>query len=112
MIRLRVLHPGRHVWRLWKRRGGNALEETWISLRRAPPNWEKIFGSTLDLIWLPNARQPGHIQLSDQHGFITWHESRRVTKIAVRIEGFSVRKESLIAAALLKAARFHLSEEG
>jgi hypothetical protein len=112
MIRLRVFHPGRHIWRLWSRQSGNALEETWISFRRAPPDWEKILGSTLDLIWLPNVRRPGHIQLSDQHGLITWNESRRVTKIVVRVEGFSVRKESLIAAALLKAARFHLLEEG
>jgi hypothetical protein len=111
MIRLRILHPGRHVWRLWRRRE-NVLEETWISLRRAPPNWAKIFSSTLNLIWLPSTSQPGYIQLRDQHGFITWHESRLVTKITVRIEGFSVAKESLIAAALLKAARFHLLEEG
>jgi hypothetical protein len=111
MIRLRLLHPGRHVWRLWKRRD-NVLEETWVALRRAPPNWEKIFSSTLDLIWLPNTPRPGGIQLSDQHGSITWHEGRRVTMITVRIEGFSAPKESLIAAGLLKAARFHLLEEG
>ena len=111
MIRLRVLHPGRHVWRLWKLRD-SVLEETWISLRRAPPNWEKIFTSTLDLIWLPNTAHSGRIQLSDQHGSIIWHEARRVTMITVRIEGFSIPKETLIATALLKAARFHLLEEG
>ena len=110
MIRLRFLHPGRHVWRLWRRRD-RAVKETWIALRRVPPNWERIFSSTLDLIWLPNTPQPGHIQLSDQHGSITWHESRRVTKITIRLEGFSAAKQSLIAAALLKAARFHLLEE-
>lgn len=110
MIRLRFLHPGRHVWRLWRRRD-DAVEETWISLRRVPPNWERIFSSTLDLIWLPNTPQVGHIQLSDQHGCITWHESGRVTRITVRLEGFSAAKQSLIAAALLKAARFHLLEE-
>jgi hypothetical protein len=110
MIRLRFLHPGRHVWRLWRRRN-NPVEEMWLSLRRIPPNWEKIFGSTLDLIWLPNTPQPGHIRLSDDHGFITWHESCCVTRVTVRLEGFSVAKQSLVAAALLKAARFHLLEE-
>jgi hypothetical protein len=112
MIRLRVFHPGRHVWRLLRKRGRNTLEETWISLRRVPPDWERILSSTLDLIWLPNTRQPGHIKLSDQHGFIKWRESWRTTKIVVRLENFSVQKESLVAAALLKAARFHLLEEG
>jgi hypothetical protein len=110
MIRLRFLHPGRHVWRL-RRRRDPAVEETWIVLRRVPPHWEKIFSSTLDLIWLPNETQPGHIELNDQHGFITWHESRRVTRITLRLQGFSAAKQSLIAAALLKAARFHLLEE-
>ena len=110
MIRLRFLHPGRHIWRLWRRRD-HALEETWIALRRVPPNWEKIFSSSLDLIWLPNKPQPGHIELSDQHGFINWHESHRVTRITLRLQGFSAAKQSLIAAALLKAARFRLLEE-
>jgi hypothetical protein len=111
MIRLRVFHPGRYVWRRRKWRSANALEERWVSFRCVPPNWEKIFGSTLDLLWLPNTRRPGSIELHGQHGFITWGETRRLTKIAVRIEGFSARKESLIVSTLLKAARFHLLEE-
>ena len=110
MIRLRFLHPGRHVWRLWRRRD-RAVQETWIAFRCVPPNWERIFSSTLDLIWLPNKPQPGHVELSDQHGFMNWHESRWATKITLRLQGFSAAKQSLIAAALLKAARFHLLEE-
>ena len=110
MIRLRFLHPGRHVWRVWRRRD-DALEERWVSFRRVLPNWEKIFTSTLDLIWLPNTPQPGCIQLSDERGFITWREERWVTRIALRLEGFSAAKQSLVAATLLKAARFHLLEE-
>jgi hypothetical protein len=109
MIRLRFLHPGRHVWRVWRWRD-DALER-WVSFRRAPPNWEKIFSSTLDLIWLPNTPQPGNIQLIDERGFITWHESRWVTRITVRLPGFSAAKQSLVATTLLKAARFHLLEE-
>ena len=110
MIRLRFLHPGRHVWRVWRQRD-DALEERWVSFRRVLPNWEKIFSSTLDLIWLPNTPQPGRIQLSDERGFITWHEERWVTRITLRLEGFSAAKQSLVAATLLKAARFHLLEE-
>jgi hypothetical protein len=112
MIRLRIFHPGRQVWRLWRKRSGNALEETWISLRRVPSDWEKILASALDLIWLQNTRQPGRIELNHQHGFIQWHEGRGMTKIRMRLENFSPKKQSLIAAALLKAARFHLFEEG
>ena len=111
MIRLRIFHPGRRVWRLRKRYRGEILMESWISFRLRPPDWEKIFSSTLDLIWLPNTPQPARIQLRDQHGFIAWHESRWITKISIRIEGFSAPKKSLIATALLKAARFYLLEE-
>jgi hypothetical protein len=110
MIRLRFLHPGRHVWRVWTRLD-DAVEERWVSFRRVPPHWEKIFRSTLDLIWLPNTPQPGSIQLSDERGFITWHESRWVTRITIRLQGFSAAKQSLVATTLLKAARFHLLEE-
>jgi hypothetical protein len=112
MIRLRIFHPGRHVWRLWSKRSGNTLEETWISLRSVPPDWEKILASALDLIWLENTRRPGQIELNGQRGFIQWHEGRRTTRIRLRLENLSDKKQSLVAAALLKAARFHLLEEG
>lgn len=110
MIRLRFLHPGRYVWRVSRRRD-DALEERWVSFRRVPPDWEEIFSSTLDLIWLPNTPQPGSIQLSDERGFIMWHESRWMTWITIRLQGFSAAKQSLVATTLLKAARFHLLEE-
>jgi hypothetical protein len=91
------------------RRSDDALEETWVAFRRVPTHWEKIFSSTLDLIWLSHT--PGHIQLNDERGFITWHERRWVTRITVRLQGFSAAKQSLVATTLLKAARFHLLEE-
>jgi hypothetical protein len=110
MIRLRFFHPGRRVWQVSSQRD-NALEESWISFRRVPPNWEKIFSSTLDLIWLPNTPQPGRIQLNDEHGLIIWNERRWTTRITIRLQGFSAPKQSLVATTLLKAARFHLLEE-
>lgn len=111
MIRLRLLHPGRRVWRLRKRHQDGTLVETWISLRLKAPHWERIFSSTLDLIWLPSTCQAGRIQMTEQHGFIAWREGRWTTKFSVRIDGFSTPKEALIAGALLKAARFNQLEE-
>jgi hypothetical protein len=110
MIRLRLFHPGRHVWRM-SRRSDGVLEERWVALRRVPPRWEKIFSSTLDLIWLSHTVQPGHIHLNDHRGFITWLERRWITRITIRLQGFSAAKQSLVAITLLKAARFHLLEE-
>jgi hypothetical protein len=111
VISLRIWHPGRHVWRIRREIGANALNETWISVRRVPPDWGSIFRFTLDLIWLPNESRPGQIELASQHGSITWQERTLTTRIEVRIEGFSIQKRTLIAAALWKAARFHVTEE-
>jgi len=110
MIRLRLFHPGRHVWRV-SRQSDDALVEKWVALRHVPPQWEKIFSSTLDLIWLSHTVHPGRIQLNDQRGFITWLELRWVTRITIRLQGFSAAKQSLVATTLLKAARFHLLED-
>jgi hypothetical protein len=93
------------------RRSDDALEERWVAFRHVLPHWEKIFSSTLDLIWLSHTVQPGHIQLNDQRGFITWFERRWWTRITIRLQGFSAAKRSLVATTLLKAARFHLLEE-
>ena len=112
MIQLRIWLPGRHVWRVGRRKQANAWEETWISWRRHPPDWKRIFTSTLDLIWLPNDPQAEQIVLNGQHGCITWREHRFTTRITVRVEGFSARKQALIAATLWKAARFQQVEEG
>jgi hypothetical protein len=75
------------------------------------PTGKRFSVQTLDLIWLSHTPQPGHIQLNDERGFITWHEGRWVTRITIRLQGFSAAKQSLVAATLLKAARFHLLEE-
>jgi hypothetical protein len=111
VIRLRLFHPGRYVWRLRRTHSGESLEETWISLRKNPPNWERLFSSALDLVWLPVTRKTDRLLLDGQHGFINWREGRWLTRIWVRIEGFSAAKRILISATLLKAARFWFSEE-
>ena len=88
MIRLRFLHPGRHVWRVWRRRD-HALEERWVSFRRVPPHWEKIFSSTLDLIWLPNTPQARtHSAEAMSVGLLHGTKSRWVTRITIRLQGF------------------------
>lgn len=111
MITLRIWHPGRHVFRVRRRSNTNALDETWIVLRRVPPDWKLIFCPTLDLIWLPNESRPGLIEVAGQHGAITWQERTLATKIVVRIEGFTAQKRKLIVNTLWKAVRFNEIQE-
>ena len=106
-----MLHPGRHVFRIRQTRTSTALHEIWIVLRLVPPDWKLIFRPQLDLIWLPNKSHSGQIELTDQHGFITWEERTIKTRIVVRIEGFSAQKRLLITTTLWKAARFNEIQE-
>ena len=110
MITLRIWHPGRLVFRVHEE-NSDVLNETWIVLRRAPPDWKLIFCPTLDLIWLPNESRSGQIELAGQHGSITWQEQTFTTKIVLRMEGFSSQKRALIATTLWKAARFNQVQE-
>jgi hypothetical protein len=111
VISLRIFHPGRYVWRTFRKEDTNVLTERWLSLRRVPHDWNFIFRRALDLIWLPNLSHPGRIELAGQHGTITWQERRFTTKLEVCIEGFSAPKRALVATTLLKAARFYEIEE-
>jgi hypothetical protein len=111
VITLRIWQPRRLVFRIRRQEGGNALGETWIVLRRAPPDWKLIFCPTLDLIWLPNESRSGQIELAGQLGWITWQERTITTRIVLRIEGFSSQKRALIATTLWKAARFNEIQE-
>jgi hypothetical protein len=111
VITLRIFHPGRHVWRISRKEEANSLSEKWLSLRRVPPDWNLIFRRTLDLIWLANISHSGGIDLAGQHGSITWQERKYSTKLEVCIQGFSPQKRALVAATLLKAARFNEIEE-
>jgi hypothetical protein len=111
VITLRIWHSGRHVYRVRRKQHGNLLGETWIVLRRKPPDWKFIFRPALDLIWLANESRPGQIELADHHGSITWQERGITTKIVVVIEGFSAQKRKLIATTLWKAARFNQIQE-
>jgi hypothetical protein len=111
VITLRILHPGRHMWRISRKEDTNSLIEKWLSLRRVSPDWNLIFRRALDLIWLPNVSHSGTIHLEGEHGSITWQERKFCTELRVRIEGFSPQKRALVATTLLKAARFNEIEE-
>ena len=85
-MRVRLFSPGaRWVWRL--------NDARWLAVHRRRPAWEKIFAETLDML-------STRCEIVCREGWC-W------TLMDARLENVSPKKRELIAAALLKAARYN-----
>jgi hypothetical protein len=92
-MRVRLFSRGsRWVWRLGDRR--------WLAIHRRVPAWSEIFAETLDLMG---------VRLGERE--IVWRARRWWTIVELRLSGFSPKKQRLIAAGLLKAARYNQPPE-
>jgi hypothetical protein len=74
-------------------------------------DWSAIFSSVLQLLDIEVTAFPQGLQLHDGKGEVTWHRRWCCTSIHVRLLKFSERKQKLVAAALLKAARHSKPKE-
>jgi hypothetical protein len=83
----------------------------WCALQRDQSDWSAIFSSVLQLLAIEVTEFPQRLQLHDGKGEITWHGRWCCTSIHVRLLKFSERKQKLVAAALLKAARHSKPKE-
>jgi len=77
----------------------------WYALHRGRPDWNTIFASLLRLLDIQAAKSPKRLQLANGAGEVAWHRCWPGTRINVQLLKFSERKQKLVAAALLKAAR-------
>ena len=78
----------------------------WWSPSFTPPDWGRILARQLALLALPSQPGPSGTSLSCRLGEIDWTVSRRWSIIWLRLEGGSEVKRRLVAAALLRAARY------
>lgn len=90
-------------------------EERWWSPHLARPDWRAVFVAALELLALPSD-SPTEGSLSCRLGQIDWTTECGWSIIALRLNGGSETKRRLVAAALLKAARYsrpdrHIAEE-
>jgi hypothetical protein len=83
----------------------------WCALHRDQLDWGVIFSSVLQLLAIEVTEFPERLQLQDAKGEVTWHRRWCCTSIHVRLLKFSERKQKLVAAALLKAARHSKPKE-
>jgi hypothetical protein len=83
----------------------------WWALHYGQLDWGVIFSSVLRLLDIEVTEFPQRLQLHDDKGEVTWHRRWCCTTIHVRLLKFSERKQKLVAAALLKAARHSKPKE-
>jgi hypothetical protein len=95
---VRLFHRGSRFVVVQRRLEGDTSEHRWIALHRSTHPWDLIFSRALQVLEL--AGRPG-IELH-------WTAQTYWTTIDLRLTQGSLRKRQLIAAALLKAARYQI----
>lgn len=107
---VRLFHRGARLVVVLRRREEETTAERWLSLHWAPHSWARIFDTALQRLDLApqdsTAARPGSIAFS--LGGLHWTGGRYWTTIDVRLAQAPARKRQLIAAALLRAARYQV----
>ena len=101
---VRLFHRGARLVFVVRRTGPGQV--CWWSPSLRSPDWAAILAPQLALLGLPPRRGTEGASLSCRLGNIRWTTARRWSIISVQLEGGSERKRQLVAAALLRAARY------
>lgn len=102
---VRLFHKGARIVLVVRRE--RAGVESWWSPHFGPREWAPILRAQLELLALsPNAESDA--SLACRLGRIKWTIGRYWSKISVRLERGSEAKRTIVAAALLKGARYAL----
>jgi hypothetical protein len=102
---VRLFHKGARIVLVVGR--GGAGVESWWSPHFTRADWEPILRTRLDVLALSPIAE-GKAALACSLGRIEWTGGRYWSTISVRLERGSALKRTLVAAALLKAARYAL----
>ena len=113
---VRLFHKdARLVLVVARREGERESEHRWIGLHLSPHAWASVFQTAWTMLDLhdesplPAGESSGNSCHSPHRGVdLRWTPSRCWTRIDLRLTKGSLRKRQLIAAALLKAARYQL----
>ena len=104
-VRFRPYDPERRfVWPVSF--SGGAGEVRWLAIHMAPPDWKMLFARALDLMMIAAVGADGGLLVGDQAGRIGWRGPSSWTVIDVDLGGMNPKKQAVVKAALLKAARY------
>jgi hypothetical protein len=100
-VSIRLFHKGARI--VWPRRPAPGVQ-VWYVVHTRFVGWEEIFAPALRLIGYQPATVPGGLRFDA--GTIHWRRGALGTTIRLALPGCSERKAALLAAGLLKAARY------
>jgi hypothetical protein len=103
-VTVRLFHRGARL--VFVVRRGPTGDQRWWSPHLSPPDWRGILTRGLALLGLPAQQESGGSALICRIGRVEWTSGRRCSMIALRFTHGSELKRRLVAAALLKAARY------
>lgn len=101
---IRLFHRGARLVLVVRRRA--AGDETWWSPHVTVPSWTEILNGQLQLLCLSAEPAATAGRLTLRLGEISWITASRWSIITLQLQGGSDVKRRLVAAALLKAARY------
>jgi hypothetical protein len=102
---VRLFHRGGRLVIRTGRAGRQA--STWRALHLRPIAWQDVFRPALELLGFTVEAEEGALRFGPSHGgSIRWTRGAFWTTIRVQLPACSSKKTELLAAALLKAARY------
>ena len=104
-VRFRPYDPDRRfVWPIPF--GTGADRGKWVAVHGSPPDWKTLFTRALDLMLIDVVYREETLVVGDRLGRVTWRAGSGWTLIDVELAGMSEKKQAVVKAALLKAARY------
>jgi hypothetical protein len=106
-IRIRIIDLRRtFVLRVRSRDTDRSLRQIWIAIHPRERDWAVVFGNAFDLLMETSQVDRQRISFADGAGRVAWQRTAFWTIIRLDMSAFSKNKRRLIAAALLKSARY------
>jgi hypothetical protein len=106
-IRIRIIDLRRtFVLRVWSRDTDLSSRQIWIAVHPRERDWVVVFCNALDLLMATSQANRQRISFAEGAGQIAWQRTAFWTIIHLDVSAFSEKKRHLLAAALLKSARY------
>jgi len=106
-IRIRFIDPRRtFIARVYSRDSDRSSRHLWIAIHPRERDWAAVFRNALDLLMEISQVQRQQVTFADGAGHIAWQRTSFWTIIRLDMSAFSKKKRRLLAAALLKSARY------
>jgi hypothetical protein len=106
-IRIRIIDPRRtFIARVYSRDSDRRSHQVWIAIHARERDWAVVFRNALDLLMETSQVERQQISFAEGAGQIAWQRTAFWTIIRLDMAAFSEKKRRLLAAGLLKSARY------